>query len=122
MNAETINTLNQYHISFIKKANGNKEVHGDNFIAGYLAAWAYWSTIDDIDDFLIDINKCINNQYDFNNNDVTMYSIHTFNTELTQTGLIFHHINNGIVQSSTTVPLQDMKILLLAWKDFTLNN
>jgi len=119
MTTETIEKLNQYHIKFAKTVDGRKNLIGNDYIAGYIAAWGYWATPEDIDSFVGDINKCLNNTYDFDNEDTTSYSIHTFSTELASNGLKFFHKNaNGIVERVTILPLLDLKILLQAWRDF----
>ncbi|MFP5041812.1 hypothetical protein [Parasediminibacterium sp. JCM 36343] len=120
MNQELLQTMNKYCISFIKKPSGIKEVHGTHYLSGFISKWGN-SHPDDVIDFIADIDKCINRQFDFENLDTTMYSIDNYDTELVPAGLIFFNKNStGYVTSTDIFPYEDIKILLVGWSNFKL--
>jgi len=111
MNTEV---LNAYNISFLTNHNGDKYLDGKTALSSYLYTWRQ---SDDIDDFLADINLCLNG--DFLKIEEPYYhdSIGNYG-DLTPTSLILSGKGN---YNPTEIPLEDFKQILLSWKEFLLS-
>ena len=111
MNSEV---LKKYNISFLKDKNGNKFPDGKTVLSSYLFTWR---NTDDIDDFLVDVNYCLDG--DFSSVEDCYYndSLRGIYGELTSTDLILYGEERV---NPTSIPLIDFKEILLSWKDFLL--
>jgi len=108
--------LDQYNISFYKESNNTKYIIGGNVIGSYLYVWRI---IEDIDDFLADINLCLSGQIAYVED--TDYS----DGLLKLYGTLKHNeliISDEAGSHWVSVPLSDFKDLLLAWRKFLISN
>ena len=108
MNAQI---LNKYGFNFIKRADGERIISnmGTSYIAAYI-----WECNDPelIDEYISDINLCLSGQYELveepDKSSSTIYA------RLYPNGLYF--------DENDKLPLEDLKELLLSWKEFLENN
>ena len=85
---------------------------GKTEISSYLAIWRPSS---DIDDFLSDIDLCLNGHYDeIEDPEYSDWTLQLYGT-LTANTLV---ISDKERINSTIIPLSDFKELLLSWKEF----
>jgi hypothetical protein len=104
--------LKKYNVSFLKDAEGCKYSDGKNVLSSYLFIWR---DIDDINDFLIDIDLCLSGRFnevedpDYNDSLLKIYG------RLTPDALILSG-EGGVNPSS--VPLSDFKAILESWREF----
>jgi hypothetical protein len=112
MNAEI---LKKYDIVFLKDSEGDKFPDGNTPLSSYLSIWL---DTDDIDDFLVDINACLNGGFDNIVQPAYYYdTLRGFYGELTPDNLLLYGKNRANLIS---IPLNDFKEILLAWKEFLL--
>lgn len=106
--------LNAYNISFLTDHKGNKHPDGKTALSSYLDAWR---DLEDIDDFLTDINLCLNGDFSEIKEPYYHYSMIKIYGELTLTSLILSGTGH---YNSTAIPLVDFKEILLSWREFLL--
>ncbi|MGY4536411.1 hypothetical protein ACVW0P_000818 [Mucilaginibacter sp. UYNi724] len=104
--------LKKYNISFFKNLNGSKHPDGKTALSSYLYIWRQ---IDDVDDFLIDIDICLNGNYGQLTDRYWSDMVFGLYGELTQDSLILSGPNGS---NPTNIPLNDFKEILLSWRAF----
>ena len=109
MNSEI---LKKYNISFLKGIKGNKFPDGKTVLSSYLAIW---SNVDDINDFLNDINLCLNNQFNLVEDPDYSDGLFGIYGSLTPTTLI---LSGKGGTNPVVIPLVDFNQILLSWKEF----
>lgn len=106
--------LKKYNVSFYKNDKGRKFTDGKNVVSSYLAIFR---TISDIDDFLIDVDLCLSNNFDrVHDPDYSDGTLELYGT-LTVNKLI---ISDREQINCTVIPLVEFKELLLSWREFLL--
>lgn len=117
MNTEYVNVLKKYGITMTKRGSGIKEMHSNSYLSTFIC---FWTLPENIDEFVYDIDLCLNNKYD--QIEDPDWSIYTFTTEITPEGLRIYDVDdNNTITGFDIYPLQDIKYLLLAWKEFLLS-
>lgn len=114
MKDEYKQVLKKYEITLNKNNAGMKEMYSNNYLSTFISMW---ESPENIDDFVKDIEYCIEGQYNLIED--PDWSIHTFHSELTPTGLKIYEVNDqNVVTGFDIFPLKDVKNLLLVWKEF----
>lgn len=104
--------LKKYDVNFYKSSQGEKFIDCKNTISSYLFVWR---TIEDINDFLNDVELVLNGQFnslidpDYSDPLLKLYG------ELKSDNTI--SISNARIQN-LSLPLIEFKELLLSWKEF----
>ncbi|MEO6978687.1 MAG: hypothetical protein ABI113_09925 [Mucilaginibacter sp.] len=107
-----VDLLKRYKISFQIGVKGNKFPDGETVLSSYLVAWR---DSDDIDDFIRDIDLCLNGNISQILEPYYISDVNEICGGLTPDALILSDFNGN---NKTFVPLADFKEILLSWKEF----
>jgi hypothetical protein len=104
--------LSKYHITFQKDAKGNKFSDGKTALSSYLYIWR---NIDDIADFLSDINKALEGNFGQISEPFYGDGIIGIYGRLTANQLILSDEDGN---NRSYMPLIDFKEILTSWQEF----
>ncbi|MDN3581043.1 hypothetical protein [Mucilaginibacter flavus] len=104
--------LEKYNVVFYRNTEGKKLTNGQNPISSYIDIWRH---ADDIEDFLSDVNLCLNGQIELVEDTDYSDPLRQIYGTLTSDNLI---VSSKGGANPINIPLADFKILLFAWRAF----
>jgi hypothetical protein len=107
-----VDILKRYNISFQIGVRGNKFPDGKTALSSYLVAWR---DSDDIDDFIRDIDLCLNGNISQILEPYYISDVNEIYGQLTPNNLV---LSDAEGNNETLVSLADFKEILLSWKEF----